>query len=345
MNDYAMLDYAATVLVEDYMLIRGDEEVLITTDTSTDMVAVQALMTAVDRRGARCTVITRRPLPYQGLLADPFISQVQAESMQHCDAWIDMCFPYFAGSTAWGRAMARGQLRYLLLGDVSAAGLGRLFGMMDMDKYRLALRAFQETVTNVEGKVCRITNSHGSDFRFILGDVPDIEHTSQATKPGFYTVPGACPIPMKPESVQGRIVVTASFHEFYEKLAGPLIMELNGEIQHLTGGGVSRGLLDRALRRAGGGRYGSVIHLTHGIHPAARLTGGSFIEDMRTIGSNAVGLGIPWDQPGGGENHPDAVLENQSLWIDDMQVIEEGVVIAPEPLARAVEALVPLRSY
>ena len=96
------------------------------------------------------------------------------------------------------------------------------------------------------------------------------------------------------------------------------------------------------MLRAGGGEYGSIIHFTHGLHPAARLTGKCFIEDMRTIGSNAVGLGIPWWEPGGGENHPDTVLTEQSVWIDDRQIIRDGAIVSPPQLAELAAKLAPV---
>jgi len=82
-----------------------------------------------------------------------------------------------------------------------------------------------------------------------------------------------------------------------------------------------------------------VIHFTHGLHPAARFTGNCFVEDMRVVGSDAVGLGLPWWQPGGGENHPDAVLSMQSLWLAGSQVVADGAIVAPRRLAELAAAL------
>jgi hypothetical protein len=121
-----------------------------------------------------------------------------------------------------------------------------------------------------------------------------------------------------------------------------------GEDAKLLAGGQSlvpmmnvRALLQRAMRRAAGGDFGHVIHLTHGIHPAARMTGESFIEDMRAGGNNAVGLGIPFWLPGGGENHPDAVVTEQSIWIDGRSVVADGALVNPPHLAALAEQLVP----
>ena len=67
----------------------------------------------------------------------------------------------------------------------------------------------------------------------------------------------------------------------------------------------------------------------HGFHPAARFTGTCFLEDIRARGNNAIGLGIPWWEPGGGENHPDGVVLMHSLWIDDTQLVRDGVLVGP----------------
>jgi len=109
-------------------------------------------------------------------------------------------------------------------------------------------------------------------------------------------------------------------------------------VRELSGGAGSRSVMERALRRAGRGEFGSVIHFSHGFHPAARLTGESFIEDIRVRGNNAIGLGIPWWLPGGGENHPDAVVLSQSMWIDGKPIVRDGV-LAPQDLARLEQAL------
>jgi 2,5-dihydroxypyridine 5,6-dioxygenase len=78
------------------------------------------------------------------------------------------------------------------------------------------------------------------------------------------------------------------------------------------------------------------------MHPCARFTGKSFIEDCRVMGNNAVGLGLPWWVPGGGENHPDAILSRQSLWVDGQQIAEDGVIVAPPSLAKMVDELRPV---
>ena len=46
--------------------------------------------------------------------------------------------------------------------------------------------------------------------------------------------------------------------------------------------------------------------------------------------------------PGGGENHPDAVLSKQSLWLDGEQIVKDGIIVGPPDLAELAQDLQPL---
>ncbi len=328
----------ANILVRDYMAVRRGETVVITADTATDPKLIDALLTPIEEAEARGTVVTIPRLPYQGGLADPYVPRPVAGAVADCDAWIDLTFPYLAGSHVCDETLQRGRVRYLLGGDMGCAGLARLFGAVDLDVYYAVHKAFDEITAGAIGRTIRITDRRGSDVSFTLAK-PGFAKPRRAERPGLYFVPGSCTMFPEPESVRGVLHVVAGFHEHYTRFFEPATLVIDGRIRDVTGGGSDRGVLQRALRRAAGGDYGHVIHFTHGIHPAARVTGESFIEDMRAIGNDAVGLGIPFWLPGGGENHPDVILAEQSLWIDGQKVAEDGVLVSPPYLAKLAERL------
>jgi hypothetical protein len=325
----------------DFLSVRAGEDVLITTDVSTDQAVSGTIFAMAERLGTHPSIFVAPKLPFQGTLADPYISRTLIQSTQHCDVWIDLTFPYMAGSHVHDQAMATKSVRYILGGDMGRDNFRRLFGMVDLDQYFEAQAEFDKVFVAAIGKKIRITTPLGTDVTFKLGK-SGFAKPRRALNPGMYLVPGSCSIAPQVETVSGKVVVTSSFHEFYEPLAVPITLKVNGKISEMTGGGPSREPLNRAMLRAGGGEYGSIIHFSHGLHPAARITGKCFIEDMRTIGSNAVGLGIPWWEPGGGENHPDAVLMEQSVWIEDQQIIRDGMIIGPVLLAERAAKLTPL---
>lgn len=340
MYEQAILIRAAENLL-DFMSLRSGEDVLITVDVGTDPAVSSAIFATAERLGAHPSILSAPKLPFQGTLADPYISRTVATAVKSCDVWIDLTFPYLAGSHVHDEAMGTKRVRYILGGDMARDNFSRLFGMVDFDQYYDAQSEFDKVFTAAIGKQVRITTALGTDVSFKLGK-SGFTKPRRAAGPGMYLVPGSCSIAPDIETVKGKVVVTSSFHEFYEPLAAPITIDVNGKISKLSGGGPSRGPLNRAMLRAGGGEYGSIIHFTHGLHPAARITGKCFIEDMRTMGSNAVGLGIPWWEPGGGENHPDTVLTEQSLWIDGEQIIRDGDLVAPASLAERAAKLTPL---
>jgi leucyl aminopeptidase (aminopeptidase T) len=201
-----------------------------------------------------------------------------------------------------------------------------LFGGGVIESFFSRQAALDAAFTRAAGRPVRITSPLGTDVAFTLGK-PHAARPRRAEAPGMYTIPGSCTLYPEMESVRGRIMIETVFHEYYTRLEAPIAIEVNGRIRGLSGGGSDRAVLDRALLRAGGGQYGYVIHFTHGLHPAARFTGGCFVEDMRVIGCDAVGLGLPWWLPGGGENHPDGVMSMQSIWLDGVPVVENGRIL------------------
>ena len=333
---------AADVLTRDMMCVEAGESVLITTDTATDVVGVQAIQDAAYRLGAKVASITLAPpVPFQGGLADEYLPDHVKAATGACDVWIDLCMPYLAGSGAFDEAMEGARARYFLGADIGAEEIVRLMGGADLDGLFQLGDAFGELLAQSAGKECRITNAHGTDVGFTLGK-PEGFAFARATKPGGYFVPGTVMMLPEMESVVGSVVTSNMFHEYYTELAEPMTLKIDGKVKEVIGGGPENKVMRRALTRAGNGEFGYVVHFTCGFHPAARYTGKCFIEDQRVAGYNAIGLGLPFWVPGGGENHPDCVISMQSMWIEGQQILEDGVIVAPEPLAMMAEQLRPI---
>jgi hypothetical protein len=329
---------AARVLVSDQFCVQRGETVIVTADSSTDRAAVEALLAAASAEGAKAVLMLIPQLPYQGKLADPYIPDAVAHAVAASDVWFDMTFPYMAGSSAHDKAMKAGRTRYLLLGDVDAGALRRLYGTIELDTLFEVQSRIDDLVAASGGASCRSTSSSGTDLSFRLGK-PGGKKRRRADIPGGSTIMGSCIFYPEPESVQGVIALDAIFHEYYCLLPAPIKLHVEGEIRQIEHVRDHAVVTERSLRRAANGNYGRVIHLTCGFHPAARFAGNSFIEDIRTPGANAIGLGVPWWEPGGGENHPDGVVSRQSLWIDGEQIVQDGRIVAPADLAGAARTL------
>lgn len=339
-DDTGALERGAKAMVTDYLSVSKGESVLITADTQTDGAALAATFRAVRDVGAVPTILTIAQVPFQGALADPYVPSVVAASVGSADVWIDFTFPYLAGCHVYEEAMKNGRLRYLLGGDLGGGGIGRLFGMVNMDDYYSVHEKVQDLISASAGKTARVTCPLGTDVTFEI-DKSSYIKPRRALKPGSYLVPGSCTLFPVMESVRGTIFFSGIFHEYFSGLSSPLIIKVDGTIREVLGPAVHRVVLDRALRRAGNGEYGKIIHFTCAIHPTARQTGTSFIEDSRVMGANAVGMGLPWWIPGGGENHPDGVILDQSVWIDGEQIVRDGAIVGPAPAAAIAHLLRP----
>jgi 2,5-dihydroxypyridine 5,6-dioxygenase len=327
---------AARTLIGDQFDVQPGEGVLITADTHTSPALGEAIAAAVLGRDARPVIAVIPQLPFQGGLADPYIPDTLAAAASASDVWIDCCFPYLAGSKMHDAAMKAGRTRYALLATSGTASFSRLYGAVDFASLMDYQMAVVEYLDRKAGSRVHFTCPGGTDAEFIL-DTVKLKRERVARSPGMHTVPGAQSLYPVKGSVRGRVVLGAVFDEYYRLLRRPASVDVNGSIQSLSCGAAEDGpRLERALRRAAAGReFGFMIHFTIGFHPAAQITGRHFIEDIRALGTNAIGMGLPWWEEGGGENHPDGVVLDQSLWIDAEPIVEAGKIVGPAELMPA----------
>jgi hypothetical protein len=331
---HAELSIASTRLFDEFFAAKASERLVITVDTGSDQALARTLFDAALARGLQADIILSAQLPFQGRLADPYISPALAAAVLHCDIWVDLTFPYLAGSDPHDAAMKTGRVRGLLGGDIRSANFSRLFGCSDIGALRELRLALQRFIADNVGRRCRVTTPLGTDVTFTLGKNSD-PFKEPHRDSGNYTPPGSVVLPPEPDTVKGVIVVEAMLHEYYARCRKPMRFELDGKITDIKGDDSDVRVASRALRRAAGNDYGSVIHFTHGFHPFARSTGESFLEDIRVVGANAIGFGVPWWLPGGGENHPDAVAMNHSVEVDGKPIIEGGQIVGPSELVEA----------
>jgi leucyl aminopeptidase (aminopeptidase T) len=333
---------AARTLIGDQFDVRAGEGVLITRDTHTSAALAEAIAAAVLDRNGRPVIAAIPQLPFQGGLADPYIPDTLAAAAAASEVWIDCCFPYLAGSKMHDTAMKAGRTRYALLATSATDSFTRLYGGVDFASLMDYQMAIVEYLDRKAGSRVRFTCPAGTDVEFVL-DTVKLKRERVARSAGTHTVPGAQSLYPVKGSVRGRAVLGALFDEHYRLLRRQALVEVNGSIQSANCASAEDGpRFERALRRAAGGRdFGFMIHFTLGFHPAARITGRHFIEDIRALGSNAIGMGLPWWEEGGGENHPDGVVLDQSLWIDEEPIVDTGRIVGPEELMPACRRVQP----
>ena len=95
------LTQAADAMIRDVLLVQSGETVLITADTASDMQTVEAIQNAARSLDTPVALLIAPQLPFQGALGDPYISDPVRAAVTNCDVWIDLAFPYMAGSNAF----------------------------------------------------------------------------------------------------------------------------------------------------------------------------------------------------------------------------------------------------
>lgn len=76
-----------------------------------------------------------------------------------------------------------------------------------------------------------------------------------------------------------------------------------------------------------------LAHIAYGFNPGAVLTG-NIVEDERVWGSTEWGIGYvsPFDAPPHGQDaksHCDGICLNSSVWLDGVQIMDEGRITDP----------------
>ena len=169
--------HAVDILLSDFMCLAAVERAVITADMTSDMRLVQALLEGMYRRGRQASaVIIPRAFPSEGAGADVGITDACRAAIMNTDLWIDMTFPYMAGSGPHDEVMHAGKARYLLLGDANLDSFTRLFGDIELDRYFEAQAEFDKTFGQ-EGCALPHHLSQGVRLQLRVGEA-DLRETS-----------------------------------------------------------------------------------------------------------------------------------------------------------------------
>jgi 2,5-dihydroxypyridine 5,6-dioxygenase len=336
------LGHAARALVNDCMFLREGEELLITADTNTDWAVVQATAAAGLEAGARmCTALSAPSL--MGRLGDSKIPETIKAAMGKCDVWIDCDWPYLGTSTAYEKVMASGRIRYMLLGNVDAAGFNRLYGKSKLKETFALQRKAAELIR--KSRKGRITTERGTDFTFENDPDRPVNVRGLSEKPGYNSPLGLVSWAPIESSVRGTMKLegVANPSHYSGILTEPVTLEIDGSIRDAKNGGREGRDFSEFLRSVSDGTYGGIAHLGLGLHTTAAVTGACFNEDIRVVGNGPIGFGYQFSdfkgaKPAtrGGSAHPDALLTKLSLWLDGSLIVDKGEIVAPLELVQLV---------
>lgn len=337
------LSKGADILVNEMALIKPGEKVIITADTMCDSGVINAVAGAVHAAGGKFMVAWYPTPRGVGKDADQDIPyQAIGEAIGASDVWLEFGYNWILYSTAQEIALQRNpELRHL-----NAVGMNREMFVRLIVKSNPKLQAeFQTKLTEMTkaAKKVRITNPSGTDLEFENDhNCPFYIELGICDHPGTAYLAGQiCWFPAE-GSTNGTLVFDGSLNPPLGVVNSPVKMDIeNGYVKKVYGG-PDAARFEQWLAHFNDPLMYRMAHICYGCHPHAQLTG-VCVEDERIWGSTEWGIGyLPkCDCPPDGVNaasHCDGITLSTSLWLDGIQVMDNGEFVHPD-LADMAEQL------
>jgi len=329
------LGKTAHKIASELFKLKPNETFVITADTESDPRAVNAMATAAFAVGAKpMTIWTPSPLGV-GKAADALLPVgALTGTLKEADAWVEFNNKYLLYSTPFEVAMRENRkLRYMNLSGMNVDMLVRTIGRVDMQ----ALSQFQGKLAAMvkAAKSIHLTSLAGEDVKMDFDpNGPVVNDVGFADSPGPHFLSGQL-TPGYSSSVNGLIVFDGSVVPPAGLVKDPIKLHVrNGRVERVEGGKDALSL-DSWLRSFNDPNMFRVAHLSFGSNPGARLTG-NIVEDERVWGSTEWGLGyVGPDLTNDGKpiraaSHTDGICLNTSVWLDEMQIYENGKLVHQE---------------
>ncbi|BAA30144.1 aminopeptidase [Pyrococcus horikoshii] len=340
------LGYAAKRLVSEILNVQSNEVVAITADTLSSEEVVNATARAVFEVGAKPLVMWIATPEGVGKAADPMLPQrALIGALKNVDVWIEFNYQWLLYSTVFDTVIKENKnIRYICLVGMNPDMMVRTIGKVDMKK----LSKFLEMIAEItqRGKHVRITTPAGTDVEFENHpERPLIVHSGYVPKGTYEMLPGQISWTPKLESINGVIVFDGSVYPPIGLLREPIKLEVErGKIVNIEGGREAREF-SSWLEGFNDPNMYQLAHISYGFNPGAKLTG-NIVEDERVWGATEWGIGnigprlVP-DIPGGipAASHTDGICLNSSVWIDGVQIMDEGNIVYPPELAKLAKEL------
>ena len=324
----------ARKLIEEVMCVKPGENVLITTDTSSDMRVAELLGGATMAAGAH-PVIVRYETRWASAIEPP---APVAGAALGADVWIELQLGYIMHSDAFRAAMARGT-RYTCLTGLDVQMLVDTVAKVDYPGVRALGDKLVELMQS--GEEIRITSKNGMDITGRTGDRPIHVRGIPADKPGM-SVMLAGQISWNPleESQNGTIVFDGACWPPDDNglLANPITLTVEkGVVTDITGPGRDADIFRNWMAAQNDDNMYRVAHWSLGYNPGVKRSTGRIVEDERVFGCVEFGIGTkgawiggePWVAPA----HTDGSANAPSIYVDGVPLEEDGRYVHPDLVA------------
>jgi leucyl aminopeptidase (aminopeptidase T) len=326
------LNLVAKKMMEDMFMVQSGETVVLTADTGSDMEIVEAFARAAFTAGGKPMVIRVAQPGGEGQEAMPDLPHESLTgALLHADVWIEFNSQFLLYSDIWETAMEKNQkLRYLIIYDATIQQLSQLVNKVDIPLMGQLLNGIKKLLD--QAKTISVKSKRGTDFTFELNHdhVIDLDD-GQYDKPKFGTLPGYINIVPKFDTMAGSIVFDELMEVGMVKDTHLEFKMEKGKIVDFVGSGKAADM-KAFVESFDDENMFKISHMMISLNPGVRALTGSIVIDERIYGGIDLGFGhtSPIDAPPHGQpakSHFDGIVENTSIWIDDIQITESGHVI------------------
>ncbi|MFS4466847.1 hypothetical protein [Maribacter sp. 2210JD10-5] len=332
----------AQVIMEDMFKVRSGESVAITADSGSDPELMQAFADAASAVGGKPLLIWTPKAKEDGQAGmNDWPAKALTATLSNVDVWLECNSTILLYSDIWENAFKNNKkLRYLIIADSSVQSLVRTFTGYNIPDLGSMLKKVRDMV--LKCKTIRITSTNGTDVSYDIDlnyafDIDDGDYS----KPKFGTAPGYVNMVPKLGSMNGTIVFDLLMNANVYGTDNRIEFEMrNGKIADVKGTPAEVEKFKKYLASFDDPNMYKISHNMFGLNPSVRQMRGEIVEDERVWGGVDFGFGhtSPMDMPPDGQvakSHFDGVVGKVSIYLDDVQIAEDGVYIHPElkPLA------------
>jgi leucyl aminopeptidase (aminopeptidase T) len=321
---------ASRKLVEDVMLVKPGESVLISADTSCDMRVVRATAAAAYAAKAHPVVLIYETRPRPKMEPPGPV----AGAAKGADVWIELTLASLLYSETHAAAIATG-CRYICLAGMDVDMLLATIGNIDFDK----MLELGEAITHIFSGTDQIT-MRSEDGTDITGTMKGrrVKHQGKRadTRGESIMLGGQVTFMPVEESLNGTIVIDGSAWPPYDlgQLRDPIRMTVEkGVVRKMEGGREAR-MFDEYLKSLGDPNMYCLAHYSLGLNPGVRRLTGRIIEDERVFGCITIGFGAQGANHGGrgikAVGHADGILTKPTFILDGKTVELNGRYTHPD---------------
>jgi len=329
----------AHTIIHEICKVKPGEDVLITIDSVADFRPAEETAKAAEAAGARVLLAWHSTPKGYGRMADPRLPDSLRAAIPNTDVWIEFNNQWLLYSSGWQEAMSGSRVRYMFFGGMNTDQMVRCVGNINIKRQA----AFQERLVAMthEAKKMRITTASGTDVSFENGGRP-VTNELYADTPGPHFLLGQIGWAPLEETINGTIVLDGSFSGGGEADLGilkePIVLHVEEGVVKGIEGGEEAKRVRRWLEGLNDPKMYHLAHVCYGFNPGARLSG-LCTEDERVWGSTEWGLGYQGPmfkgKVGAAISHADGICLNSSIWLDGVQISDQGKITHPELLQLA----------